>query len=259
MATGMRVEEVTTVTYGDGTSVNPWPVSWSAVWIGTLSAIALALILGLIGTAVGAHSAGHSFATWKDVGFWGLVWTVFAAFLSFVVGGWVATKVAGFRRSEPAMLHGAVVWLVAVPILLVLASMGAAAYLGSWYSGLAGTPAWVTPPPTAAQDRVVRGVPRQLVLEHVLELWLVGCLADQLHALEIREVPVQRDRRFRDLLEDAVVEGPADHRGELKRRARLTVQPIHPGHQQRLERIGNRDLVDVGVGPPPEPVVRAVA
>ena len=154
MATGMRVEEVTTVTYGEGASITPWPVSWSAVWIGTLSAIALALIFGLIGTAVGAHRAGHSFATWKDMGFWGLFWTVFAAFLSFVVGGWVATRVAGFRRSEPAMLHGAVAWLVAVPILLVLASMGAAAYLGSWYSGLAGMPAWVTPPPAATQDPV---------------------------------------------------------------------------------------------------------
>ena len=69
MATGMRVEEVTTVTYGDGTSMNPWPVWWSAVWVGTLSAVALALILGLVGSAVGAHRAGHSFATWKDIGF----------------------------------------------------------------------------------------------------------------------------------------------------------------------------------------------
>ena len=154
MATGMRVEEVTTVTYGDGTSMNPWPVWWSAVWVGTLSAVALALILGLVGSAVGAHRAGHSFATWKDIGFWGLFWSVFAAFLSFVLGGWVTARVAGIRRSETAMLHGAIVWLVAVPILLVLVSMGATAYLGSWYSGLAGTPAWATPPPVAAQDPV---------------------------------------------------------------------------------------------------------
>jgi hypothetical protein len=56
-------------------------------------------------------------------------------------GGWVASKIAGLRRAEPAMLHGAVVWLVAVPLLLVLAALGA-----GWYSGLAGTPPWVAPP-----------------------------------------------------------------------------------------------------------------
>jgi hypothetical protein len=154
MATGVRVEEVTTVTYGDGTVANPWPLSWSAVWVGTLSAIALALIFGLVGTAIGAHRVGHPFASWKDVGFWALVWSVFGAFLSFALGGWVAAKVAGVRRSETAMLHGAIVWLVAVPILLVLLSLGAATALGGWYGGLAGTPAWVTPPPVAAQDPV---------------------------------------------------------------------------------------------------------
>lgn len=152
MASGVRVEEVTTVSYGDEVTTIPWPVSWSAVWVGTLSAIALALIFGLVGTAVGAHHVGHPFATWKDVGFWTLVWSVFSAFLSFALGGWVATKVAGFRRSETAMLHGAIVWLVAVPLLLVLLSFGATTYLGSWYGGLAGTPAWVVQPPVAAQD-----------------------------------------------------------------------------------------------------------
>lgn len=155
MATGVRVEEVTTVTYGDETMTNhPWPVSWSAVWVGTLSAIALALIFGLVGTAVGAHRVGHPFATWKDVGFWTLVWSVFGAFLSFALGGWAAAKVGGFRRSESAMLHGAIVWLVAVPLLLALLSLGAATALGGWYGGLSGTPAWVVPPPAAAQDPI---------------------------------------------------------------------------------------------------------
>jgi VIT1/CCC1 family predicted Fe2+/Mn2+ transporter len=58
----------------------------------------------------------------------------------------VASKIAGVRRAESAMLHGAVVWLLAVPLLLVLAALGAGGYFGGWYSGLAGTPPWVTPP-----------------------------------------------------------------------------------------------------------------
>jgi len=78
-----------------------------------------------------------------------LAFSVFGAFLAFAVGGWVAAKVAGARRSETAMLHGAVAWLVAVPILVVLASLGAAPYFGGWYGGLAGLP-----PAAAAQQAV---------------------------------------------------------------------------------------------------------
>lgn len=156
MASGrMKVEEVTMVTYGDeGVEVRAaWPLSWSAVWVGTLAAIALALIFGLVGIAVGAHRVGQPLGAWHDMSFLALTWSVFGAFISFVVGGWAAAKVGGFRRSETAMLHGAIAWLIAVPVLVAMASLGAAAHLGTWYSGLAGTPVWAAaaaPDPGAA-------------------------------------------------------------------------------------------------------------
>ena len=156
MASGrMKVEEVTMVTYGDeGVEVRAaWPLSWSAVWVGTLAAIALALIFGLVGIAVGAHRVGQPLGAWHDMSFLALTWSVFGAFISFVVGGWAAAKVGGFRHSETAMLHGAIAWLIAVPVLVAMASLGAAAYLGTWYSGLAGTPVWAAaavPDPGAA-------------------------------------------------------------------------------------------------------------
>jgi hypothetical protein len=143
----VRVEEVTTVTYGgDRETFFPWPVSWSAVWVGALSAMALALIFGLVAIAIGAHRVGQPFGAWRDVGFPALVFSVLGAFLAFALGGWTAARVAGARRAETAMLHGAIAWLVAVPILMVLASMGAATYFGGWYGGLAGIP-----PAAAAQ------------------------------------------------------------------------------------------------------------
>jgi hypothetical protein len=63
-----------------------------------------------------------------------------------VVGGWVAGKITGILRSEPAMLHGAIVWLVTVPLLLAFAAMGASSYFGGWYGGLAGQAVWAPPP-----------------------------------------------------------------------------------------------------------------
>jgi hypothetical protein len=155
MAAGnVKVEEVTMVSYEDGSADlrAPWPLSWSAVWVGTLAALALVLIFGLIGVAIGAHRAGHPLGRWHDMSFLALLWSVLAAFLAFAAGGWVAAKVAGLRRSESAMLHGAIAWLVAVPILLLLSALGASAYLGTWYGGLAGTPAWVAPMAAVAED-----------------------------------------------------------------------------------------------------------
>ena len=38
-----------------GIETKAWPVYWSAIWIGALSALAVGLIFGLIGTAIGAH------------------------------------------------------------------------------------------------------------------------------------------------------------------------------------------------------------
>ena len=91
-----------------------WPVSWSGIWVGTLAALAVGLIIGLIGTAVGAHEASR-YVDWKKVRLIGLVFSVAGAFFAFVVGGWVAARIAGITRAETAILHGAIVWLWRCP------------------------------------------------------------------------------------------------------------------------------------------------
>ena len=74
-----------------------------------------------------------------------LIFGVFGAFFAFVIGGWVAGKIAGILRAEPAMLHGAVVWVLTTPVLVTLAALGAGSYVGSWHASLAGTPTWAAP------------------------------------------------------------------------------------------------------------------
>jgi hypothetical protein len=125
-----------------------WPVYWSAIWVGALAAIALALLFGLVGVALGFHLLGPSgrIVEWRKFGIGALIFSICGAFFSGVVGGWVAGKIAGLLRSEPAMLHGAIVWLVTVPLLLALAALGAGSYFGGWYGGLAGQAVWAAPP-----------------------------------------------------------------------------------------------------------------
>jgi hypothetical protein len=124
-----------------------WPVYWTAIWVGALASIAAAVIFGLIGIAIGAHQTGVAgqIVKWGEVPRVSVIASVLGAFLAFVVGGWVTAKIAGIRHSEPAILHGTIAWLTAIPLLLVLVAIGAGTGFGGWYGGLGGLPAWVTP------------------------------------------------------------------------------------------------------------------
>lgn len=137
----LEVEEVVALEPDEG--FLPWYVSWSGVFVGALSALALLLIFGLTGLAVGAHRMGQHFATWHEFRLITLAFSVFGSFLSFVLGGWAAARVTGTRRAETAMLHGAIAWLVTIPALLFFGALGAGGYLGTWYGGLAGAPSWM--------------------------------------------------------------------------------------------------------------------
>src|ERR1700758_2235147 len=82
-----------------------WPINWSAIWVGALTALAVAMIISLAGAALGAHQLGPAgkVSKWSDVGIGALVFAVVGAFFSFVAGGWVAGKINGFRHAETDM------------------------------------------------------------------------------------------------------------------------------------------------------------
>jgi uncharacterized membrane protein YeaQ/YmgE (transglycosylase-associated protein family) len=124
-----------------------WPVNWTAIWVGALAALVAMLVFGLIGTAIGAHLLGpeHRVVDLKKLSIGALVFSVCGAFFAFVIGGWITGKIAGILHSEPAMLHGAIAWCLSVPLLLVMAAVGASSYLGGWSAGLAGSPTWASP------------------------------------------------------------------------------------------------------------------
>jgi hypothetical protein len=129
----------------------PWLV-WSAVWVGALSALAVGLVIGLIGYAIGAHQlTAPRTMTFRNVSLLTTIFSVAGAFFAFVVGGWVAARSIGARRAEPAILHGVVAWLVTIPMMLLLAALGAIGMWGSWYGGLVASPAWVATPPVTPE------------------------------------------------------------------------------------------------------------
>jgi hypothetical protein len=146
-----------------------WPVAWSAIWVGALTALAVGLIIGLVGFALGANEVAHDL-DWKKMRLITLIFSIGGAFFAFVAGGWTAARIAGIRRSEPAILHGAIVWLVALPLLLALAAIGATAHFGGWYGSLAGTPSWVSV--AAPSDPNLAAATRNSALASVVALLL---------------------------------------------------------------------------------------
>src|ERR671921_2096587 len=98
-------------------------------------ALAVGLIIGLLGFALGANEVAET-VDWGKLRLITAIFSIGGAFFAFVAGGWTAARIAGIRRSEPAMLHGAIVWLVTLPLLLALAALGLSGHWGGWYGGL---------------------------------------------------------------------------------------------------------------------------
>ena len=145
MATKMDVE-VVEVPVGSRLSPTALPIYWGPVWVGALGALVAAMLGGLFGVAFRAYDvAGAAHVGPAALGVPELIASVCSAFFAFVIGGYVASSIAGVRRAEPAMLQGAIVWLVAVPLIFLFVTLGARNYFGAWYGGLVGTPAWAAP------------------------------------------------------------------------------------------------------------------
>ena len=128
---------------------------------------------GLVGLALGANEASQ-YVDWRKLHLIGLVFSVGGAFFSYVAGGWVAARIAGWARLEPAILHGAIVWLVTIPMLLLLGALGAVRHVGGWYGGLAAIAPGATPLPDANMAIAVRN--NSLATAVALLIGLIGAV-----------------------------------------------------------------------------------
>jgi hypothetical protein len=141
MATVSREDVRTQLTEARYEIFKHWPVDWSAIVVGALAAIAVVIIVGLAALSLGMHLLGTGRTVDLDeIGAGALAVSIFGAFLAFAVGGWVAAKVAGIFHAEHAMLHGAIVWLAAIPLLVLLAASGSSSITQGWYAGIIARP-----------------------------------------------------------------------------------------------------------------------
>jgi len=99
------------------------PVSWGAILVGSLGAIAIGAMLNVLGIAIGAASVDATAGatpTAQSVGISGGIWLAAANAIGLLIGGMLAARLAASWRRSDSVLHGIGVWAVASLISLVI-------------------------------------------------------------------------------------------------------------------------------------------
>ncbi len=140
----------TTVTREVDTVVAPPParptdlVRWGPILAGLFAALSTLATLTVLGLALGAgtYTPGASLG---NIGLGAGIWGAVSALIAFGVGGWLAARSAAVGGHSNGILNGAMVWFVAIPLLLYLLSSGIGGLVGAAGS-VAGTAAQVAAP-----------------------------------------------------------------------------------------------------------------
>ena len=99
-------------------------IRWGAIMAGLFAALSTLVVLSVLGVAVGlsAFDQGDSAREFSiGAGIWGAI----SMIVAFLLGGYVAGRWGAPYRDTSALVHGAMVWAVAIPLsLFVLGSIG---------------------------------------------------------------------------------------------------------------------------------------
>ena len=119
-------------------------VRWGPILAGLFAALATLAVLAILGLAIGASAftpgdQGSTFGL--GAGIWGAVSTL----LAFGVGGFIAARTAAVRGRSSGILNGAMVWFVAIPLLIYALGSGIGA-IATTLGNVASTAADVAAP-----------------------------------------------------------------------------------------------------------------
>lgn len=146
-----------TPSYASATVVTPTDrVRWGPIFAGLFAAMSALVLLSLLGLAIGLSNvdAGDRPANFGiGAGIWGAV----SALAAFFFGGWMAAHTAAPDREQNGLLQGAMVWMVAVPLLVYLLAGGISSLFRTAGSVAAtGAQAAATAAAPAANDAAAR-------------------------------------------------------------------------------------------------------
>ncbi len=104
-------------------------VQFGPIIAGVLTAIAIMIILTVLGIAVGS-SALEPRDVGKAVGTGAAIWGIVSAIIAFFAGGWVAAKTAAVAGSGSGLINGLMVGAAILAIVLWLTGTGVSGLIG---------------------------------------------------------------------------------------------------------------------------------
>ena len=115
-------------------------VSWGSIFAGVTAAIAVQLLLNLLGIGVGAATINpQQGQPGQGLAVGAVIWFVISSIVSLFVGGWIAGRLAGTPNKKDGVLHGFVTWALASLALFYLLSTAVGGLLGGAASVLGQT------------------------------------------------------------------------------------------------------------------------
>ena len=110
-------------------------VQWGPIIAGVLSALAILVILTVLGLAVGS-SALKPRDVGQSLGTGAAIWGVVSAIIAFFVGGYIAAKTAAVGGVGSGLINGVLVGCTILAIVLYLTGSGVSGLIGSLGSNL---------------------------------------------------------------------------------------------------------------------------
>ena len=110
------------------------PVSWPAIFASLAVGISVMLLLTLAGVAVGVSVVDAGIDGPHAITMGAATWQTISMLVAAIVGGYVAARLSGLRRTADGVLHGAVSWGATTVLYAALATTA----LGTLTAGMFG-------------------------------------------------------------------------------------------------------------------------
>lgn len=114
-------------------------VSWGAIIAGTVLALTIQLMLGLLGLGIGLATvdpASGGTASVTTLLSASGIWTLLVVLIGVFAGAYAAGRMAGSPAKVDGLLHGVVTWAVATLFAVYLLTTGVSAVIGSAFGAL---------------------------------------------------------------------------------------------------------------------------
>ena len=116
------------------------PISWPAIFASLAVGISVMLLMTLAGVAVGLTTTDPEAASPRAMTIAAASWQAISMLTAAIVGGYVAARLSGLRRTGDGVLHGAVAWGATTVLYAVLATTAVGALTAGMFGVLTANP-----------------------------------------------------------------------------------------------------------------------